>query len=413
MSRCEPCEGQFISSYFLVNKSLGDKRFILNLKLLNEFITPPHFKMENVKTALRLITKNCYLASIDLKDAYLLIPIADEFKKYLRFSFEGKLFEFNCLPFGLCTAPYVFTKLLKPVVHHLRSVGLTSVAYLDDFLLIAKSESECLDNVRSTQATLESLGFILNCDKCQLTPSRQCKFLGFVLNSEDFCISLPQKKREAILSMAQRFRSRNACKIRDLAQFIGTLVAAAPAVAYGLLYTKGLERAKFIALTESGGNFDSKMTLESSLKPDLDWWIRNIMITTNLIKQNKYEMEIFTDASLTGWGAYCNKKKSHGWWSLEERSHHINFLELTAAFYGLKCFAHSCEILLRIDNTTAISYINRMGSVQYPKLSKLCKEIWEWCEARHIWIFRHILSQPTTQRQIKNLGHYREKPNGN
>ena len=59
-----------------------------------------------------------------------------------------------------------------------------------------------------------------------------------------------------------------------------------------------------------------------------------------------------------------------------------------AAFYGLKCFASEhrlCKILLRIDNTTAILYINRMGSVQFPKLSSLCREICERCEMRDIW----------------------------
>lgn len=46
----------------------------------------------------------------------------------------------------------------------------------------------------------------------------------------------------------------------------------------------------------------------------------------------------------------------------------------------------SYEILLRIDNTTAISYINKMGSVQFPKLSLLSRQIWQWCEQRSIWI---------------------------
>jgi len=46
----------------------------------------------------------------------------------------------------------------------------------------------------------------------------------------------------------------------------------------------------------------------------------------------------------------------------------------------------NCEFLLRIDNTTAIAYINRFGSVKYPLLSSLSKAIWQWCEARNIWL---------------------------
>lgn len=69
-----------------------------------------------------------------------------------------------------------------------------------------------------------------------------------------------------------------------------------------------------------------------------------------------------------GWGAHCSGEDAQGFWSNTERSLHINHLELVAAFLALKSFARGlrkCEILLRIDNTTAIAYINRMGGVQY------------------------------------------------
>ena len=79
VSECEPCEGQFLSSYFLVQKSNGENRFILNLKNLNSFIVPPHFKMEDAKTVIRLLVPNCYMATIDRKDAFLSVPVANDF----------------------------------------------------------------------------------------------------------------------------------------------------------------------------------------------------------------------------------------------------------------------------------------------------------------------------------------------
>nr|CAH7751248.1 unnamed protein product [Callosobruchus chinensis] len=101
------CQDQFLSSYLLRQKDNGEFRFILNLKKLNEFISSPHFRLEDIRMVKNLITKNCFLASVDLKDAYFLVPIFKNHRKYLRFIFHNKIFEFPCLPYGLATAPYM------------------------------------------------------------------------------------------------------------------------------------------------------------------------------------------------------------------------------------------------------------------------------------------------------------------
>ncbi|KYN08287.1 hypothetical protein ALC62_00717 [Cyphomyrmex costatus] len=74
---------------------------------------------------------------------------------------------------------------------------------------------------------------------------------------------------------------------------------------------------------------------------------------------------------------------------------HINALELKAAFNGLRYFAadlHDCDVLLRIDNTTALAYINRYGSIQFPHLSAIVRDLWHWCEVRNIFIFASYIS---------------------
>ena len=223
ISKCQPIKDQFISPFFLIDKPNGDKRFVLNLKKLNEFIIAPHFKMENIRSVLKLLTRKCYMASLDLKDSYFLVPIAQKHKKYLRFAFRGNVFQFNCLPFGLCTAPQAFTKLMKPVIHSLRSKGFISIIYLDDILLIGGSKQECLENVCATRDLLESLGLKLNLSKCQLNPAYQCKYLGYILDNKEFCISLPEKKKHEILDLALNLRVQEKCKIRKVAEFLGKL----------------------------------------------------------------------------------------------------------------------------------------------------------------------------------------------
>ena len=114
-----------------------------------------------------MIEKDCFMSTIDLKDAYYLISIDKSHRKYLRFIFEGEDYELTCLPFGLKPAPYVFTKLLKPLTSFLRKLGFLSVVYLDDWLLLGR---ECLLNFIKTQTVLENLGFVINLAKCQKNP---------------------------------------------------------------------------------------------------------------------------------------------------------------------------------------------------------------------------------------------------
>ena len=337
------------------------------------------------------------MASIDLKDAFFLVPVHESSRIYLRFLWGSKLFEFTCLPFGLCTAPYVFTKLMKPVVTFLRERKHMSVLYLDDMFCIRYNYTKCRTNVQDSMELLQRLGFPINFQKSTLTPSLKCKFLGFIYDTESFCISINDDKKSRLLSLMNGIRHKTHSKIRDFAHIIGTIVSICPAIKYGWLYTKAFERAKFLALIKQKGNYEARMVLSDSLSSDFDWWINCLQSDNcrNPIRLNNYCMEIYTDASLSGWGAVCNGNKTHGFWSKSEQKNHINFLELLAVYYGLKCFAKSkrnCEILLRVDNTTAISYINRMGGIQFPILGNLAREIWKWCENNDIWIHASYIS---------------------
>lgn len=120
-----------------------------------------------------------------------------------------------------------------------------------------------------------------------------------------------------------------------------------PAVQYGFLYTKAFEREKFLALSKSDNNYDADMSIPSYLKSDFEWWHRIFSNPSqvNSIRSGKFVCEIFTDASLTGWGAFCGIHKTHGWWSEKEKNDNINILELRAVFYGLKCFAYNLKKL--------------------------------------------------------------------
>ena len=89
------------------------------------------------------------MCKLDLKDAYLSVPINADHRKFLQFQWEGIVYHYKALPFGLATAPRVFTKLLKSVLAILRAKGLRLVADLDDMLNVGMNKAEC---IRTDQA---------------------------------------------------------------------------------------------------------------------------------------------------------------------------------------------------------------------------------------------------------------------
>ena len=110
----------------------GGQRPVINLKPLNQFVQQQHFKMEGIHTLRELIQPGDWLTKLDLKDAFFTIPIHHSHRHYLRFMFLEKVYEFNYLPFGLSSAPWVFTQTLKPVIALLRELGVRLIAYIDD-----------------------------------------------------------------------------------------------------------------------------------------------------------------------------------------------------------------------------------------------------------------------------------------
>ena len=103
---------------------------ILNLKPLSRFVDYHHFKMDTFRIALKLIRPGCFMASVDLKDAYYSTPIEEEDRKLLIFQWKRKYYQFTCLPNGLSSAPR------KPVYALLRSIGHTCMGHIDDSLLV-------------------------------------------------------------------------------------------------------------------------------------------------------------------------------------------------------------------------------------------------------------------------------------
>lgn len=174
------------SILFLVSKKdTMDLCPMLDLKRVNLYVAKRTFKMVTLLSVLHLVLPGCFLASMDLMEAYLHVPIHPADQQYLRFTVDSRHFQLWVLPFGLSLAPRVFTKLLAPLVGILHSRGLQVFPYLDDWLIVSPAFSQALSDVDQVCHLLESCGFLINHRKSSLLPSQTLKFLGAL-----FCMDL-------------------------------------------------------------------------------------------------------------------------------------------------------------------------------------------------------------------------------
>ena len=384
----------FFSVLFLVPKKEGKFRPVLNLKALNSFLTTEHFKMEGMHTVRDLLQQGDWMTRLDLKDAYFAVPVHPTHQRYLRFRYKEQTFQFNALPFGLSTAPRVFTKILRPVAGLVRELGVRCVFYLDDVLIMNQEENMALQQTWAVVDLLEALGFLVNFNKSVLTPSQEITFLGFNIDSRQRQVRLPGTKITSIQREAQSLLSQQEVSARTLASFIGKLSSAILAVYPAPLHYRSLQRLKHQALHRAG--YDSPMWMSVEAQEDLRWWIDHLGAWNGrAIQDPTPEWVIETDASKKGWGAYCNGDFTGGCWSQEESRLHINVLELLAATFGVQAFCKSVQVssvLLKTDNTTVVAYINKMGGTRSPMLIQLAKDLWQWCLKRGIHLRAEHLS---------------------
>ena len=361
---------------------------ILNLKEFNKFTERIHFKMETLQQILYLIDHNFYMSGIYLEDAFLTVPMSLKFAKLLKFKFEGQIFMYICLPFRFRDSPRIFTKILKPVISHLRNSGHILTFYLDDSWQAAQTFAKAIETCKATYSLLLKVGFLPNLKKSQLFPSHQIQILGTCLDSEKIIPSLPKEEEVQIVRLLKEALNMHSMSIKHLAKIIGKLLSCIVVCPFGQLHYRYLERSKLRALRLNKGHWSSKCRLHFMAKLELQWWIENLPNTSAPIHRKNPGPVIFCDASSRGWGCYFEGKFANGHFSQAEHPFSINTKETLAILYGVKSFLHCIKnktVMILSDNTTAISCVRKMGGMDSELRSKIVSDLWDLAQTNNIW----------------------------
>ena len=377
-----------LSPIFVIPKSSGDLRVILNLKQINLFIPVQHFRMETLSVILPQLSPQDWAATIDLKDAYLHVPIHQESHRLLGFSFQDRTYLYKVLPFGLKDSPWVFTRLVATVIAYLRLQGIRIFYYLDDWLVVASSQDLLVSHLRLTLEVTQRLGFLINWKKSFLVPQRIPCYLGACLDIP-LLLARPQDHRiMALQSLIQELVSSGSAPASLWQKFLGHLTSLVDFVPNCGLLMRPLQ----LHLQQFFNQFFDPVSLQIPLPPNLRSLVLQWSSLERLSEGKPFlppppSLTLTTDASRLGWGAVLPPHRVSGLWSREVASLHINSLELLAVLQALQSFEDVVKgrsVLVRSDNMTVVSYINHQGGTHSPSLCRLAIDLWEWCLPRQI-----------------------------
>ncbi len=190
---------------------------------LNQYVNKERFKYEDLRMFPQVAEKGDFACQFDIESAYHHVMVHPRHWGLVGFSLviEGRerYFCFTVLPFGLATAPFVFTKVTRPILAKWRSKGIRSSLYLDDGYALAKSAGGAESSMREMREDLERLGFRLNLEKSKLTASQELEsFLGATVNLREGTWSWSEKRRLSLYDLVREVLKHGTVSRRTLAK---------------------------------------------------------------------------------------------------------------------------------------------------------------------------------------------------
>ena len=210
---------QVVDAPFVVNplsvsvQPSGKKRLMLDLRHVNKCLKKYRFKYEDWRVALSYFEKDAHMFSFDLKSGYHHIEIASEHQTFLGISWklhqaEGfQYFVFSVLPFGLSTAPYIFTKCIRPLQKYWRLQGVKIAICLDDGLVIDNDYGICKTLSSRIKEDFRRVGFVANAEKSIWDPVQSIVWLGLCWNSLNGTICITERRLNTIFDHIQNIRN--------------------------------------------------------------------------------------------------------------------------------------------------------------------------------------------------------------
>ena len=212
--------------------------------------------------------RNTLLLKVDLKSAYRMVPIHPQDRHLFGVCWEDQVFVDQALPFGLSSAPILFTAVADAIGWALLQAGvLFHIHYLDDFLFFFHpAPHQAHPALPYILSTFRNLGVPVAAHKVE-GPATTVTFLGIVVDTARFELRLPVDKVDRIREMVRSWRDRRSGRYKEFESLLGHLSHAASVIRQGRVFLCSLFTA--LKATRSRGHF---VHLDETMRADLLWW---------------------------------------------------------------------------------------------------------------------------------------------
>ena len=374
--------------------SSGKGRLILDLRHVNKQVVYSRVKFEDWKIASQYLSLDSYGFVFDVKAGYHHLNIFPNHQKYLGFSWQidnsDKYFVFTVLPFGLCSAGYIFTKVVRPLVAHWRRDGIKITVYIDDGLGLAENKQICFEHALRVKNDLIASGFVPNKDKCNWSPEQILTWLGFVWDLKECRLKIPTCKVKDFIDLIELILSSvNKVQIRLLAKFSGKIISFSPGIGN---VTQIMTRCIFslINLREDWDQYVNLNLYPDAIKEIL-FWKRNIgsFKSVPLLRVSS-DFTVFTDASDIAAAGFIQNVDvvMHKHWLANESKKSSTWREVKAIGLCIESFGQKLRdstVTFFTDNQNAVSIIEKGSKV--PELQSMALSVFNTCSLHNISLY--------------------------
>ena len=221
----------YIVSPLTVAKNNHNKpRLILDLRYVNSFVYKDKIKFDDWRTMQDFVDNEGFLYKFDISQGYYHIDIDENHQKYLGFS--GKVddkiryFMFTVLPFGLFSAPFIFTKVMRSLVKFWRREEIKICVYIDDGLGASPSLDLAVDESEFLKNSLTRCGFIINSEMSVWQPQKELICLGIKINLITSRFTIPENRILLIMESIQvTIKNLPYTTTRNLSKLCGKIIS--------------------------------------------------------------------------------------------------------------------------------------------------------------------------------------------